>query len=113
MFQVFEQARGYRPQLHAAVDGDGRVQALLLPVQVTLMNGPLRRLTTRSIAYGGVLLFRRPHWRTALEILLSEYSVRALPGCALHRIAPPVRHERDSTDAHPIAATPMKSTWIT
>ena len=77
MFQVFERARGYLPQLHAAMDGDGRVQALLLPVQVTLMNGLLRRLTTRSIVYGGVLCSTDPAGKTALEILLRAYSESA------------------------------------
>jgi len=55
MFRVFECALGHHPSLLAAIDKDGHVLGLLLPVQVTLMNGMLRRLTTRSIAYGGLL----------------------------------------------------------
>jgi serine/alanine adding enzyme len=74
MFQVFEHACGYRPHLHAAVDGDGQVQALLLPVQVTLMNGFLRRLTTRSIAYGGVLYSNSPAGELSLETLVRAYT---------------------------------------
>jgi len=76
MFRVFERARGHLPRLHAAIDGEGRVKALLLPVQVTLMNGLLRRLTTRSIVYGGVLCSTDPAGKTALEILLRAYSER-------------------------------------
>ena len=77
MFRVFERARGYRPSLLAAIDQDGQPQALLLPVQVTLMNGLLRRLTTRSIAYGGVLCSTDSAGEAALEILLHTYSQRA------------------------------------
>lgn len=76
MYQVFDRARGHHPQLHAAVDGNGEVQALLLPVQVTLMKGISPRLTTRSIAYGGVLCSGSPEGSTALEILLRTYSER-------------------------------------
>ena len=36
MFQLYARAKGYRPTLWAAVNGDGRPLALLLPVQVTL-----------------------------------------------------------------------------
>jgi len=74
MFQVFEEARGHHPQLYAAMDQDGGVQALLLPVQVTLMNGPLRRLTTRAIVYGGALNSTDPTGCTALDVLLGTYS---------------------------------------
>ena len=38
MFQVFSGARGHHPNLWDAVGGDGRVFALLLPVQIALMN---------------------------------------------------------------------------
>jgi serine/alanine adding enzyme len=54
MFKVFARAKGHRPFLWAAVEGN-RPVALLLPVQVTLMDGLLRRFTTRAIAYGSVL----------------------------------------------------------
>jgi len=73
MFKVFERARGYCPRLLAAIDDDGHVQALLLPIQVTLMNGLLRRLTTRSIIYGGVLCSTNPAGNTALQMLLHAY----------------------------------------
>lgn len=73
MFQVYENARGYHPQINAAIDSDGKVLALLLPVQVTLMNGLFRRLTTRSIVYGGVLCSKDPIGQTGLGILLHTY----------------------------------------
>lgn len=72
MFQVFARAKGHRPDLWAAVDEIGRPLALLLPVQVTLMDGPLRRLTTRAIAYSSVLCAPGPG-KQALNILLRAY----------------------------------------
>ena len=54
MFQVYSRTQGHRPELWAATR-DGRVQALLLPVLVTLMDGLLRSFTTRAIVYGSVL----------------------------------------------------------
>ena len=74
MFRVFEHTHGHHPQLHAAVDGDGQVCALLLPVQVTLKDGLLRHLTTRSIVYGGVLCSSDEPGKRALEMILKEYS---------------------------------------
>jgi lipid II:glycine glycyltransferase (peptidoglycan interpeptide bridge formation enzyme) len=74
MYRVFERAQGHRPQLYAAVNGENQVQALLLPVQVTLMNGVFRRLTTRAIAYGGCLGLPGPQGEAALDRLLGEYS---------------------------------------
>ena len=76
MFQVFERAHSHHPQLYAAIDGDKQVLALLMPVQVSLKNGLLRRLTTRSIAYGGLLASNTKEGKTALEMMLGEYSKR-------------------------------------
>lgn len=76
MFQVFERVKGYRPALEAVVDEGQQVLALLLPVDITLMNGPLRRLTTRSIAYGSVLPAPGPAGEQALGLLLGGHSAR-------------------------------------
>ncbi len=72
MFRVFEQARGYQPTLWAAVER-GSVRALFLPVLVTLRGGPLRRLTTRAIAYGSVLYELSADGEQALRALLLAY----------------------------------------
>jgi len=72
MFQVFAQAKGHRPEVWATIDEHGRPLALLLPVQVTLMDGLLRRFTTRAIAYGSVLCAPGPG-QQALNILLQAY----------------------------------------
>lgn len=74
MFQVFSLAKGYRPQIRAAVGSDGRVQALMLPVQVSLRDGLLRRLTTRSIAYGSTLCTPDEAGKKALAALLDNYT---------------------------------------
>lgn len=77
MFQVFARTRGYKPTLWAAVDGDDCPLALFLPVAITLLGGPLRRLTTRAVAYGSVLCAPGIEGQQALETLLSAYKQTA------------------------------------
>lgn len=74
MFHTFAQAKGHRPTLWATTDTNGRVLALLLPVQITLKGGPLRRLTTRAVVYGSVLWDPGPEGREALALLLYTYT---------------------------------------
>jgi lipid II:glycine glycyltransferase (peptidoglycan interpeptide bridge formation enzyme) len=73
MFQVFAQTAGYRPNLWAAVDDNNHPLALLLPVEITLMGGPLRWLTSRAVAYGSVLGLPGSEGERALEALLDTY----------------------------------------
>lgn len=73
MFQVFTRAKGHQPTLWAAVDSNNRTLALLLPVQVTLMNGLLRQFTTRAVAYGSVLCAPGTEGQEALTLLLRTY----------------------------------------
>jgi lipid II:glycine glycyltransferase (peptidoglycan interpeptide bridge formation enzyme) len=73
MFRVFACTRGHQPGLWAAADGPDRVLALMLPVEVTLVGGPLRPLTTRAIVYGGVLCAPGTEGKTALGALLRAY----------------------------------------
>jgi len=80
MFLVFAQARGHRPTLWAAVDHRGCPLALLLPVEVTLMGGPLRRLTTRAVVYGSVLCAPGAEGKEALATLLRAYNREAKNG---------------------------------
>lgn len=74
MFQVFSRAQGHHPTLWAAVGHHGRILALLLPVQITLINGPLRGFTTRAVAYGGVLCAPGSAGREGLAALLRAYT---------------------------------------
>jgi hypothetical protein len=82
MFRVFAQTKGHTPSLWAAVDNNNCPLALLLPIQVTLMNGPFRQLTTRAIVYGGVLAAPGPEGKNALVMLLQSYK-REAKGSAL------------------------------
>lgn len=82
MFRVFAQTRNHRPTLWAAVDNSGYPLALLLPIQVTLMDGLLRQLTTRAIAYSSILCADNPEGKKALELLLQTYK-REAKGSAL------------------------------
>jgi serine/alanine adding enzyme len=81
MFQVFSQTKGFRPELWAAAKGS-RILALLLPVQITLMNGLLRRFTTRSVVYGSVLCVPNADGEEALSQLLQTYK-RETDGASL------------------------------
>ncbi len=74
MFQVFAKTAGYRPALWAVVDSQSEVLALIMPVHITLLNGLLRRLTTRSVVYGSVLYDNTDKGREALRLLLETYA---------------------------------------
>lgn len=73
MFQVFARAKGHRPTQWATTDDDGTVLALLLPVCVSLLDGPLRGLTGRAIVYGGVLHASGEKGLEALARVLESY----------------------------------------
>jgi len=73
MFQVFARTKGHRPTLWAATNNDGQILALLLPVQIALSDGVLRRLTTRAVVYGSVLFAPNPAGQEALVTLLRTY----------------------------------------
>lgn len=77
MYQVFAQARGYQPELWAAVDGHDHLFALLIPVGLTLMGGLLKRFTTRAVAYGSVLYDPSSGGISALRTLLHAYQQKA------------------------------------
>ncbi len=99
MTQVFTQSRGYAPSLWAAVDNDGQPQAMLLPVQITLMDAPLARLfTTRAVAYASVLAAPGEIGSQALAQLLPAYN-------QAHRnklLFTELRNLTDLTDVQPI-----------
>ncbi len=76
MFEVFSRVSGYTPQLWAAIDGEENLLALFLPLQITLFDGLLRRLTTRAVAYGSVLYDPSLAGQVALKRLLDAYNER-------------------------------------
>jgi len=73
MLRVFARTAGYRPGLWAAVDGGARPLALLAPVEIAVLGGPLRRLTARAVAYGSVLAAPGAEGTEALATLLTTY----------------------------------------
>lgn len=76
MFTVFNSVKGHKPTMWAAIERE-RPLALLLPVNLTLINGLLRPLTTRAVSYGSVLSLSSPEGQAALNILLQRYAHRA------------------------------------
>jgi len=98
MFQVFARAEGHRATLWAAVGDDGQVLALLLPVQITLLNGPLRYFTTRAIVYGSALCAPGPQGQMALATLLDAYK-RQVKGAPLFT---ELRNLSDLSDIQPV-----------
>lgn len=100
MYEVFSIARGYQPEVHAAVGTDGKVLALLTPVHVSLREGLLRRLTTRSILYGGILAAEDRAGKEALQVLLSDF----LKKSARQSLFTEFRHLSDAQTYQPIFA---------
>jgi serine/alanine adding enzyme len=74
MFRVFAKTAGHVPELWAVVDGKSEVLVLMTPVHITLMNGVLRRFTTRSVAYGSILAQDTARGQDALRLLLETYA---------------------------------------
>ena len=77
MFHVFQRAKLHSPQLLASIDVDGQIQALMPLVYVTLRDGLLRAVTSRAIAYGGVLAADGPVGNDATTFLLKKYIDRS------------------------------------
>ena len=76
MFEVFQRTKGYEPNLWTAVADDGRVLALLLPVEIRLINW-LRMLTSREIVFGGPLWEQNPDGQKGLALLLEQYKKKS------------------------------------
>jgi hypothetical protein len=74
MIEVFSRVPGHKPAVWAVVADDGRPLALLPHVKIALMNGPLRRFTTRTVGYGSVLAAPGAQGREALACLLRAYN---------------------------------------
>jgi len=74
IFRVFSQTKDYIPELWASTNQEGKILALLLPVQIAVGNGLPRFLTTRSIAYGSVLYDYSSEGKEGLDVLLRTYS---------------------------------------
>jgi serine/alanine adding enzyme len=73
MHRVFTKTRHCRPAVWATLGGDGEIRALMTPVAIQTLGGPLRAMTSRVVAFGGTLVSRGPCEREALEALLRTY----------------------------------------
>ena len=73
MFQVFSLTKHFRPEIWAAVDNFNRPLALLLPVRITVLDGLLRRLSTRAVVFGSILCAPGAEGGIALPLLLEAY----------------------------------------
>lgn len=100
MFRVFQQAARCQPACWAAVDGANCPLALLLPVEIAVLDGPLRLVSTRAVAYGGILCEPSAAGRVALDTLLREYR-HHVPAAVLFT---ELRNQTDTTDVQPILA---------
>ena len=98
LFQLFAHTKGYHPTLWAIVGDGEQVLALLLPVQVTVLDGFLRHFTTRAVVYGSVLCAPGPGGAQALELLLQTYN-RAIERRVL---LTELRNLSDLSDPQPI-----------
>ncbi|HLF25793.1 MAG TPA: GNAT family N-acetyltransferase [Anaerolineae bacterium] len=98
MHQVFAKTRKHRPEVWAALNDRAEIAALMTPVQVTLMNSVLRRLTTRSVVYGGALCHDAPEGRAALRQLLEAYAEHA----QRESLFTELRNLRDVSELQPI-----------
>ena len=77
MFRVYDQTKGYKPHLWAVIDeskDEPSIMALMLPVQISLFNGPLQRIATRAVVFGSILAVGGPEGEAALEKLLRAYA---------------------------------------
>jgi serine/alanine adding enzyme len=72
MFEVFEQTKGHKPYLWAAVDGEDRILALMLPVNI-LFDNRLLKPFSRDVVYGGILHELSSDGLDGLSYLLEAY----------------------------------------
>lgn len=91
VYTVFEKAAGHAPELWAAVDAAGWPAALFAPVRVTVLGGPLRPLTTRSVAFGSVLAAPGKPGQTGLDQLLRAYNRKAGFGTLFTELRNPIQ----------------------
>lgn len=77
MFAVFQNTKGYQPELWAARDDDKQLLVLFSPVRISVNNGPLRALTTFAVAYGSILCAQCDKASEGLRNLLNAYQKEA------------------------------------
>lgn len=98
MFQVFQRTKEYYPQMWASISDDGKILAILPLVNVALHKGFLRNLTTRAIAYGGVLASSCPVGNEVTLSLLKKY----IDDAAEKTLFTELRHLSDASSIRPM-----------
>ena len=73
MARVFERTKHHRSTVLAATDSSGFPHALIAPVEVALIGGPVRSWTSRAVAYGGLLCSDDVPGRAGARQLLAEH----------------------------------------
>jgi hypothetical protein len=74
MYQVFARVKKHKPDIWAVLSDDDRILSLFTPVQLSVLDGFLRRFSTRAVAYGGVLAVQTDEGNAALDLLFSAYA---------------------------------------
>ena len=74
MYRVFARTRSHRPAVWADIDEEGEIAALMTPVAITTLGGPLRAFTTRMISFGGPLVTPGPDAGDALAAVLHSFT---------------------------------------
>jgi hypothetical protein len=93
MAAVFAGTPGHQVSPWAACSDSGAILALIVPVHVTLAAGPLRRWTSRAVAYGGVARAEGASGTAAAARLVHEYGRRAHPDLLFTEL----RHQDDAS----------------
>lgn len=73
MYQVFQHVNGFKPEIWVARGVEHQILGLMLPVHITLFKKYLRRLTTRTVVFGGLLFDKTPIGFEAMDFLLKTY----------------------------------------
>lgn len=76
MGEVFSRTGIFEPLVTAAVGDAGNLLALLPLVMLPAVGGPLGRLTSHAVAYGGVLCAPGEKGRQGLDLLLRDSTAR-------------------------------------
>lgn len=98
MFEVFSRARGHRPSIWAAADDKGDIAAMMVPVEVTVLDQPIvRKFTTRAVMYGGVAASEGERGIEALAQLLRAY----VDGIGRNVLFTEIRHTNDPSRIRP------------
>lgn len=94
MYEVYSHTCGYKPSVWAAVDSDGQIYALHIPVRITLRGGVLHYFTTRNVNFGSILAQENGAGRDALSLLFQKYNHQVSPASLFTEL----RHVSDSSE---------------